>query len=149
MKPIQILTGLLVVILFTSCEKDIEFTGETEEPFLIKKFLKADSVQDLAKIQDQLNAEQAVALERDIYKMAEKVLKDLGANLDIKAENVAWDPVNKRFVMYELSLKQGKSFFLTNGFKGYLDYFKSRMGVYVKQRKPSSEFKNIKLCAVS
>jgi len=135
-----------IVKEFNQEAADILLTGEAEKPFLIKKFLKAESVQDLAKIQDQLNPEQTAALERDIYKMAEKVLKDLGANLDIKAENVAWDPVNKRFVMYELSLKQGKSFFLNNGFKGYLDYFKSRMAVYVKQRKPSSEFKNLKLC---
>ncbi|MEA4841110.1 MAG: DUF4249 domain-containing protein [Bacteroidales bacterium] len=45
MKPIQILTGLLVVILCTSCEKDIEFTGETEEPMLvINSFITPDSV---------------------------------------------------------------------------------------------------------
>ncbi len=135
-----------IVEEFNQEAADILLTGKTETPFLIKKFLKADSVQDLAKVQNQLTEEQVLALERDIFKMAEKVLQKLGANLDIKAENVAWDASQKRFVMYELSLKQGKSFFLNNGFKGYLDYFKSRMGIYVKQRKPSSEYLTIKQC---
>ena len=45
MKPIQILIGLLVVILCTSCEKDIEFTGEIVNPMLvINSFITPDSV---------------------------------------------------------------------------------------------------------
>ena len=45
MKPINILTGLLVVVFFASCEKNIEFSGETVEPKLvINSFVTPDSV---------------------------------------------------------------------------------------------------------
>jgi len=45
MKPIRILTGLLVVFLFSSCEKDIQFSGEIVDPMLvINSFITPDSV---------------------------------------------------------------------------------------------------------
>ena len=43
-------------------------------------------------------------------------------DLDIKAENIAWDEVNKKFVMYELSFKaKTTGFYIKNGFNGYLN----------------------------
>lgn len=128
-----------IVDSFGQSAADVLASGNFEgKTFLIKQFVKASSVQKLVQNSDRLSAVQMKALERDIYKMAEVVREKLGANLDIKAENVAWDEVNQKFIMYELSLKTGPSIYLNNGFEGYLKYFYGRMTYWKNSRRPAS-----------
>jgi hypothetical protein len=128
-----------IVQQFEQNAADVLFKGTAgDRPFLIKRFISSKSIQSLSDISNQLTPLQASALERDIYNMAKVVKERTGQDLDIKAENIAWDSVNKKFIMYELSIKKSSSFFLDDGFEGYLSYFNSRMNYWHLKRKPSS-----------
>lgn len=120
-----------------------ELDGKT---FLVKNFVKASSIQKLASTHKKLTKEQEIALKRDIFDMALAVKDRMGAILDIKAENVAWDESHKKFVMYELSLKEGNAH-TDAGLDGYFRYFNDRMSYWSNKRKPSSVEGEIKLCA--
>lgn len=125
---------------------DILYKGEMDgKAFLVKNFVKASSIQKLASTQKKLTKEQEIALKRDIFDMALAVKERMGAILDIKAENVAWDESHKKFVMYELSLKEGNAH-TDAGLDGYLRYFNDRISYWSNKRKPSSVEGEIKLC---
>lgn len=104
----------------------------------IKKLVHSESIQTLSKISKTLSKKQSEALKKDIYEMAEVVQKKLNLFLDIKAENIAWDPISERFIMYELSIRHSDSFVDANGFNGYLNYVNKRLGYYNQKRKPAS-----------
>jgi hypothetical protein len=126
---------------------DILYKGELDgKTFLVKNFVKASSIQKMASTQKKLTKEQEIALKRDIFDMALAVKERMGAILDIKAENVAWDESHKKFVMYELSLKEGNAH-TDAGLDGYLRYYNDRMSYWSNKRKPSSVEGEIKLCA--
>ncbi len=128
---------------------NIIFQGKAfNKTFLVKKLLKAHSIGELSKMQKVLTLAQEKSLENDIYALAVTVKKKLNLDLDIKAENLAWDPSKKRFVMYGLSVRNSGGFLYPEGFKGYLDYFTNRFNTLSLQRKPSSLLANsIKMCS--
>jgi len=126
---------------------DILTSGTDVKPFLIKQLVKAESIQSLSKLGTKLSKEQEVALKRDIFDMAIAVSKKMNLDLDIKAENIAWDAVNKKFVMYELSIKaKTTGFYIKDGFEGYLNYVNQRLLYHASHRKPSSDQFEIDLC---
>lgn len=136
-----------IVTAFDQAGADILFAGRGKNPFLIKQFVTASSVQNLAKNSTQLNAEQLTALKRDIFDLAKKVEERLQLDLDIKAENIAWDAVHKRFIMYEMSIKaKTTGFYIKDGFDGYKNYFQERLKYYSVHRNPAS-VNEIKMCS--
>lgn len=133
---------------FNQDAADILFKGTGDRPFLIKKLVKAQSIQTMSKVSKTLSAEQLVALKRDIYDMAMRVSERMKLDLDIKAENIAWDDINKKFIMYELSFKaKTTGFYINNGFDGYVKYVNQRMEYHAQQRIPSSLGLEIPICA--
>jgi len=137
----------MIIDEFNQDAADVIFKGTTERPFLLKKLVKASSIQSLAKMNTKLSDEQVKALKRDIFDMAMTVADKMKLDLDIKAENIAWDEVNKKFVMYELSFKaKTTGFYINNGFNGYLNYVNQRMLFHAKNRTPSSSGIAINMC---
>lgn len=134
---------------FGQDEANIVFQGKAlNKTYLIKRFIMAHSIQALSKNQKSLTLEQSKALDRDIYQLALAMKQKLNLDLDIKAENLAWEPIKKKFVMYELSVRQSGGFTYPEGFKGYLDYFNSRLLSINSQRSPASDAsQGIKLCS--
>jgi hypothetical protein len=137
----------MIIDEFNQDAADVIFKGTTERPFLLKKLVKASSIQSLAKMGTKLTDDQVKALKRDIFEMATTVADRMKLDLDIKAENIAWDEVNKKFVMYELSFKaKTTGFYIKNGFNGYLNYVNQRMLYHSKTRTPSSAGVTINMC---
>ncbi len=137
-----------IVTHYEQSAADILVNGRIEKPFLIKRMVKASSIQNLSKSMVKLSDEQVLALKRDIYDMAIAVSKDMDLDLDIKAENIAWDFINKKFVMYEMSIKRKTTgFYIKNGFDGYLNYVNQRLQYHATHRSPSSVgIKTLKMC---
>ncbi len=136
-----------IIDQFDQSAADIIAAGNEQKPFLLKQLVKADSIQSLSKLGVKLTKEQETALKRDIFEMAMVVSKKMRLDLDIKAENVAWDAVNKRFIMYELSIKsKATGFYIRNGFEGYLNYFNQRLQYHASHRKPSADRYEIPQC---
>lgn len=137
----------MIIDEFNQDAADVIYKGTTERPFLLKKLVKASSIQSLAKMGTKLTDDQVKALKRDIFEMATTVADRMKLDLDIKAENIAWDEVNKKFVMYELSFKaKTTGFYIKNGFNGYLNYVNQRMLYHSKTRTPSSAGVTINMC---
>ncbi len=129
-----------------SGDQNILFVGLSPGPFLIKKFLKAQSIQSLAENFSELSEQQVISLKHDVFNKAQEIFEKYNADLDIKAENIAWDETNNRFVFFEVGFKLNPNgFYIKDGFKGYFDYFKQRIEHYRFSRKPSSMIE-IPLC---
>lgn len=136
-----------IVTAFEQSGADILFSGRGGNPFLIKQFVTASSIQSLAKGATKLSEEQKIALKRDIFDMAVMVDRKIKMDLDIKAENVAWDAENKRFIMYEMGMKtKTTGFYIKDGFDGYLNYFNERLHYHASKRNPASVHE-IKMCS--
>ncbi len=136
-----------IVTSFEQAGADILFNGKTDKPFLIKQFVTASSVQKIAKSTLSLTEEQRLALKRDIFDMAVVVDKKLQKDLDIKAENIAWDEAGKRFIMYEMGMKtKTTGFYIKDGFEGYVNYVNQRLHYYGTKRNPASA-QEIKMCS--
>lgn len=136
-----------IVTTFEQTGADIIFHGNGEKPFLIKQFVTASSIQNLAKNSTSLTAEQQSALKRDIFDMALMVDEKIKMDLDIKAENIAWDPDGKKFIMYEMSMKtKTTGFYIKDGFDGYLDYVTKRLQFHAAKRTPAS-MNEIRMCS--
>jgi hypothetical protein len=124
---------------FSNSAADIVFNGNSgKNSFLIKNLVTATSFENVARGQVKLTNTQVNSLEDDIYEMAVTIKKKLNLDLDIKAENLAWDEKNKRFVLYELSVRQSGGFVNNGGFAEYLAYVNVRFQHWNVKRKPSS-----------
>lgn len=110
-------------------------------------YVTASSVQKLSKNSLSLTDEKKRALKRDIFDMAVMVDKKIHMDLDIKAENIAWDAENKRFIMYEMSMKtKTTGFYIKDGFDGYLSYVTERLHYHGTRRTPAS-VNEIRMCS--
>jgi len=114
----------------------------------ISKFQETKSVQEMAKSSPALNADQKVALKRDVFDLAEVVKDKMGISLNINVENVGWSPERKRFFILNLSLDQEEAPLAKQGFKKYNEYFNQKVGEFFNNRKPSST-NSLTLCPAS
>lgn len=118
---------------------DIVFSGKHGKvSFLLKNLVEAISFEKLAQKHPKLSKEQITSLEDDVYELAVSIKKSLNLDLDIKAENLAWDESQKRFVLYELSVRQSGGYVTKGGFSEYLAYVNVRLNHWNLQRVPSS-----------
>ena len=125
---------------------DIVFSGKHGKvSFLIKNLVEAVSFEKLAQKHPKLTKEQINSLEDDIYELAVSIKKRLNLDLDIKAENLAWDENQKRFILYELSVRQSGGFVNKGGFDEYLSYVNVRLNHWNLQRAPSSAEQSTKI----
>ena len=110
---------------------EILFAKTGDNPFLIKPFNPAWGLSRMAKEQDQITEEQVVALKRDIFDKAIRLYVEGGLGLDIKVENLVWDPVKKKFMMYEATMTpNNNNYFIRDGFEGYLNMLRLALARY-------------------
>lgn len=115
------------------------FTSQNEKkPFIIKEYLNGANINQLAREQGgKLTEEQKEKLFCDIYEKATAFQKKYGFCVDIKPSNLVWDKDNKRWMMYEATARQIKSYYTQYGYNGYLAIFNHSMKSSLKKSRPS------------
>lgn len=109
-----------------------EATGDL--PYLIKPLVTGHDVKALAKEQSKLSGIQIKRLEEDIFHKTLKLHEFIGIHLDLKVENLIWDPVTEHWSMYELTQTIGNNnTFVANGFEGYVNMVRVALKRYGAQ----------------
>lgn len=94
-------------------------------PFLVKPRLNVLTTKEQGRVYPRgMTFEQKESLRIDIFEKYLLLKRQYGIHVDIKPNNIGWDPVKKKYVMYELTLlSSGARDFFGESFNEYLDLY--------------------------
>ena len=97
-------------------------------PFVIKPFAAGSNLRTLGETQSSLTAIQRDAT-NVLFETAKKLHARTGLAMDLKAENLLWDPETQTMGLYETSSvpRLVSGFFTGRGFDAYVDYAEAHM----------------------